>query len=56
MSEQMRIAEDVRKDFALRSVGATHVDPGAYKEDEMDGAQALIRTLESLGVEAQGLR
>ena len=51
MSEQMRIAEDVRKDFALRSVGATHVDPGAYKEDEMDGAQALIRTLESLGVE-----
>lgn len=39
------------KDFALRGIGAEEGGGGAFKPDEMDGAQALIKTLEDLGVE-----
>ena len=40
-----------RKDFALRTVGVTHIDPDQEDVGDMDGGQALIRTLEELGVE-----
>ena len=53
MSDTTMTDPDLRKDFALRGVGAEQGGGGAFEFDpqQMDGGQALIKTMEDLGVE-----